>query len=167
MAESLADDPEGHEKQLAMRRRSLEKSLSETRSSLTNLRQLRIRGLITDEEFVQDRAELQREELNFEQKLRELDDSSDQRESICLLDRFIEGAAQMFVDGNDETKRTIFMLAASAPKLLDKTLLTEPRWPFMYIESDAFEMQPLDEIQLRERLYMVRKIQPDSFNGKR
>lgn len=159
MAEILATDPEGRKKRAATQRRTLEVSLGEIRASAKNLTQLRIRGFITEEEFLQERAGLQRDELRLREKQNELANKADQRESLHLLNEFSGDAAAMFVEGDDQTKRTIFMLAASAPKLLDKMLLTEPRWPFSFIGNEIPPQPSIDEIQLRERLYSVRKLQ--------
>ena len=158
MAETLATDPEGRKQHLTTRRRTLEISLKESHSSMEMLRRLRVQGLISDEEFVQDREKLQREELNLQQKLDGLADTADQHESLQLLNEFGGNVAAMFVDGDDETKRAIFMLAASAPTLLDKTLSMEVRWPFMWAAKGAPKEPLVDEVQLRERIHIVRKL---------
>lgn len=143
---------------IAAQRRSLVTSLRDTKQSTENLRHLRVRGLIGDDEFVRDREMLVREELRLKQTLKELDSPDDLTEPVVLAKTFCERAAKWFVFGDDETKRTIFRTAIKAPRLLHKRLILEPAEPFSRTGDNKFAPIEPQHAYLREMVTVVRKL---------
>jgi hypothetical protein len=114
--------------EIEARRQSVEGALNDARHQLAELTGLRLRGLLTDAEFLDQRAKLQQEDLRLTQKLTAIAPLS--IEPVLELISFSKYAAEWFGSADDHTKRTIFRIAASNPKLKGKILSVEAAKPF-------------------------------------
>jgi DNA invertase Pin-like site-specific DNA recombinase len=110
-------------------RRSREQALQATRKQLDNLTSLRIRDLILDEEFVEQRNVLQRQELKLIQQ-EQGETKTDWFEPLDLAISFSKSAAAWFGAGDPRTKRTIVQIAGSNLVLKDRELMIDARKPF-------------------------------------
>ncbi len=113
----------------------LEKSLSATRQQLETLTGLRLRELLTDGEYSQQKEKLFAEQVNLEQNLDQL---SKQATSWLELFRrtilFVNQAKNNFPSGTREQKRGIVSAVGSNLKLRDKLLLIEAKKPFVFFQ---------------------------------
>ena len=120
----------GTAERLTAQRESLDRavrSLTRQRDSLTDLR---LRELLTDDEFVSQRQRLEREVFSATARLEKLRISKDTLQPFPDLISFSSRAAEQFRCGNPEAKRLIFQITGSNPILEDKRLLIEPAKPF-------------------------------------
>lgn len=117
---------------------SLERTFKDKSKALDNLTQLRIRDLITDEEFTIQRQKLQHEQISLKQKLENQNADSwfePARMFISLSNR----AVSWFSEGDNQTKRLILEIVGSNPTLKDKKLFIEARKPFRrWAKSPSF-----------------------------
>ena len=112
------------------RQSSLDKSISQISSQLEELTGLRLRGLLDDNEFVGRRATLQAERQRLQDRLA-IDNRGDEWfEPFRELISFSNRAADWFVVGDANTKRTIFETVCSNPTLSGKILSIEAAKPF-------------------------------------
>jgi DNA invertase Pin-like site-specific DNA recombinase len=113
----------------AAEKRSLEQALQATRKQLDNLTTLRIRELLTDEEFLRQRETLEREELKLVQQ-QQSGTEADWFEPLDLAISFSKSAASWFQAGDPRTKRTIIAITGSNLVLRDRELTIDARKPF-------------------------------------
>jgi DNA invertase Pin-like site-specific DNA recombinase len=109
---------------------SLEKALGATSKELENLTRLRLRDLITDNEFVNQRQRLELERLKLQQTLENLKQSSSWLEPARLFISLSNRAISWFTAADAETKRLILEITGSNLLLKDKKLLIEAAKPF-------------------------------------
>ena len=110
-------------------RTSLEKTLEDVNRNLKNLTGLRIRELITDQEFLSQRQELEREQIRLQRAL----ESGGQRDWFEPARMFISlsnRATSWFAEGDDHIKRLILEIVGSNLTLMDRKLSIEARKPF-------------------------------------
>jgi DNA invertase Pin-like site-specific DNA recombinase len=107
------------------RKRSLEKSLQETRAQTAELTSLRLRRLLDDDEFQTERARLQQEELRLEEQAQRVNDPT--FEPLRNFVSFSTRAVSWFSEGDMETKRLILQTVGSNLTLRDKKLNVEAR----------------------------------------
>lgn len=115
---------------------TLEKTLSDTQAQLDTLTQLRIRNLITDEEFSHQRQQLRQTRAGLQERLEGV--RSNPPRPLALTSQtfsFAHRARQWFLAGDLETKRTILDALGSNLVLRDKKLTIEARTPFRLIED--------------------------------
>jgi len=112
------------------RTRSLETALTETDAQLNELTGLRLRNLLTDEEFVSRRRELQQEQLRLREKVVEMGIARDPFEPFSELVSFSRRAAEWFSHGDSQSKRLILETVGSNLFLKDKILNIEAKKPF-------------------------------------
>ena len=110
-------------------RKSLEQALQATRKQLQNLTTLRLRDLISDEEFLMQRETLQQGELNLVQQ-EEVKTEADLFEPLDLAISFSKSAVAWFGAGDPRTKRTIITITGSNLVLKDRELMIDGRKPF-------------------------------------
>ena len=110
-------------------RAALQKALSENETALRNLRHLRVRDQITDEEFATDREALETERLRLQEQLSEADPAK-AFEPAKLFISFSNRALKWFREGDDETKRLILEITGSNPLLKNRELTIDARFPF-------------------------------------
>jgi hypothetical protein len=109
---------------------SLQRAQAASARELQNLTKLRIRELLTDEEYLKERKELERQQLGFTQKLDALAKRDARFEpsqrivsfNSCLVDRYMEG--------NLQRKRIILSTVGSNLVLENKKLSIDVRKPF-------------------------------------
>ncbi|MGO8737133.1 MAG: recombinase family protein [Terriglobia bacterium] len=110
------------------------RSLVQTRTSLEkeseNLTKLRIRDLITDDEYLKQRQELEREQIKIAQSLKTAEEPDARFEPARLLISFSSRAVSWFQAGDARIKRLVLAIAGSNPQLKDKKLSIDARKPF-------------------------------------
>jgi site-specific DNA recombinase len=118
------------ERDTAAQRKSLEAAIATASRSLAGLTSMRVRDLITDDEFLAQRQELQREEIKLKQNLAALDDEAGWFEPARDLFFFSNRAVSWFQEGDNETKRLILEIAGSNFLLKDRELSIDAKKPF-------------------------------------
>lgn len=122
-----------HEQQqdaIEERRKALQSALERTESALENLIAMRARSLITDNEFLRERGQLEKSELHTRQELEGLEKTHAPFEPLENVISFRNKAIEWFRAGDDEAKRLIFSIVGSNPILSDKILHVEAKKPF-------------------------------------
>jgi len=113
-----------------LHRSSLEQAQADVGRQLENLTKLRLRDLITDEEFTKQRQELERERLRIAQGLDGLGNPGSWFEPARLFVSFSNQAARRFKAGDLHAKRLILGITGSNLVLTDETLSIEAKKPF-------------------------------------
>ncbi|MFY0610695.1 MAG: recombinase family protein [Hyphomicrobiaceae bacterium] len=114
----------------AERQEQLERTVADTESQLSNLTDLRIRGLIDDAEFEAKRQTLRDTINKLQARQQYTQQPSEMFEPQRLLLTFTNRAISWFDTGCDEVRRRIVKTVCSNPTLTDKTLSLEARKPF-------------------------------------
>ncbi len=112
------------------KRLTLEKAREAVARQLDNLTKPRLRDLLTDEEYVKHREELERERGRVAGNLGALDHSGAWFEPARLLISFSNGATFRFREGDLQTKRLILDTVGSNPVLKDEKLNIDAKKPF-------------------------------------
>jgi site-specific DNA recombinase len=112
-----------------------------TDRQLENLTKLRLRDLLTDDEYLKERKELEREKIRLSQGLKECNGNQMWFEPVRDFILFNNRAVSWFKAGDMQTKRLILSIVGSNFSLKDKKLLIEARKPFRrwdktYLNSD-------------------------------
>ena len=116
----------------ANRIQQLQRTIDETESQLSNLTDLRIRGLIDDAEFDAKRKNLRPTIDQLKARISSLDHPTDMFEPQQSLLKFANRAISWFDVGCDEVKRRIIKTVCSNPTLTDKIVSLEARKPFRF-----------------------------------
>jgi site-specific DNA recombinase len=132
------------------RRKSVERLITDIGDQIEVLTNLRLRGLVDDDEFVQRRSKLQEERLRFQRRV-EIDNRSEEwfepfHETISFSNR----AADWFIAGDESTKRLIVETVCSNPTLSEKILSIEATKPFSipsYFESCPIQLADIEEVR--------------------
>jgi DNA invertase Pin-like site-specific DNA recombinase len=98
---------------------------------LDTLTDLRVRSLLSDDEFTRKRLELTGRRLSARQFLSHLNDEVDWIDPLRTLLSFNDRAIEYFHEGNDEQKRLILKTTSSNARLSDRILSIEARKPFI------------------------------------
>lgn len=112
-----------------------EKASQENSREIETLTSLRLRDLLSDEEFISRRQNLDREKLRLQQNLQSLKGSSD---TLELVERFISlchRAMDWFQAADGEQKRMIVELLGSNFVLRDKKLFIEAKKPLLQLTN--------------------------------
>jgi hypothetical protein len=109
---------------------ALEKALEAVSKELENLTRIRLRDLITDDEFTSQRQRLDQERSKLQQSLEKLKQTSLWLELARLFISLSNRAISWFTAGDPETKRLILEITGSNLLLKDKKLLIEAAKPF-------------------------------------
>jgi len=118
-------------------RESLQAALDATDRQIDTVTKLRVRDLISDEEFSKEREALTAEKRRIAQRL-ETDETTDSWfEPARLLSLFSNRAVSWFSEGNLEMKRLIFTIAGLNPTLLDRQLNVYRQKPFQCVTNTA------------------------------
>jgi hypothetical protein len=128
--QTLAADDKVEQQAIEERRKTVHDAQERTRRALENLTSLRVRDVISDEEFLQERRKLETEQLRLEQQARNDRATQDRFEPLESLVLFRSRAIEWFRAGDDETKRTILKIVGSNLTLKDKKLNVEAKEPF-------------------------------------
>ena len=122
---------------LTERTTSLERAHQEALRALSNLTTLRIREVISDEEFISQRELLRREELRLRDDLELAKSGNRSFEPAAILLSFSKRAADWFEEGNDQIKRRIIKATGSNPVLRDRILYIEAKKPFTWLSKSS------------------------------
>jgi site-specific DNA recombinase len=117
------------EKAAGAERAALEKALRDTESALRNLRLLRVREQITEEEFLADRETFENDRLRLTKRLGE-PNPTDAFEPAKLFLSFSNRALKWFREGDEEIRRLIIETAGSNPLLTASELNIDGLFPF-------------------------------------
>jgi DNA invertase Pin-like site-specific DNA recombinase len=115
-------------------KRSLVRALESCERHLGNLTKLRFRELIDDDEFVDQRAELQREELRLKESLEDLTVEQWFEPSRKLF-LFSNRAVFWLTHGTTDEKRLILATVGSNPTLSAKKLNIDAAKPFQILQT--------------------------------
>jgi site-specific DNA recombinase len=111
-------------------KRVLEQKASALDSQLGNLKKLRIRDILDDAEFLEERQNLTRERLRVAEEIGKLGEARGRFEPERLLIQFNKEAASRFRDGSPQEKRLIVGILNSNPRLRDRELKIDAAKPF-------------------------------------
>ncbi len=114
----------------AVQRQSAQKTVKSVNQQLENLTRLRLRDLVTDEEYIRQRQELERERVRLLQNEASEGGVNSSLEPDRLVISFNQRAASWFKTGNPKTRRFILEIIGSNPTLKDKQLNIEAMKPF-------------------------------------
>ena len=108
----------------------IQRSIADTERHISNLTDLRVRGLIEDDEFLTRRQTLQREMYRLQESERSQANLSDRFEPHKALLLFSNRAICWFDAADDDTKRKILEIVSSNPTLENKILNIQAKKPF-------------------------------------
>jgi site-specific DNA recombinase len=117
------------------RMQSLHSALADTERSLSNLTSLRIRDLIDDKEYIQERSALERDRLRLQQEVQLGAQTEGAFEPFERLISFRNRATAWFQAGDVATKRLILQTVGSTPVLKDKLVSIQAKKPFVIASS--------------------------------
>ena len=120
-----------------IQRQTTQKTLESTDQQLENLTKLRLRDLLTDDEFIRQRKELERERARLLQNQVEPENANSPLAPEILLISFNNRAVSWFKSGTPQTKRFILEIVGSHPMLRDGELNIEATKPFCRWEKTA------------------------------
>jgi DNA invertase Pin-like site-specific DNA recombinase len=127
------EEKDGYQKENDVRR-SLEKALVDCEKRLANLNQMRLKDLINDEEYIQEKRRLSEEKTKLEMSLKE----NPIKRSLDLTAEtfnFAAGAKKNFQNGSLEDKRAILQGLGSNLLLKGKILQIQLEKPLQIIEK--------------------------------
>lgn len=116
--------------QQAAQRASLEKALAAMECQLGNLTKLRVRDLLTDEEYLRQRQELEREQIRLAQNADRIQTATSWFEPARLVISFNTTVVSRFQAASLQTKRLILETVGSNPILRDQKLSIDAKKPF-------------------------------------
>ncbi|HYM60760.1 MAG TPA: recombinase family protein [Thermoanaerobaculia bacterium] len=131
LTEILEEQPTSRMKEREAQRASAEASIRAIDREIDALTDLRIRGILGDEEFMKRRLDTTRARLGLVEKRDALVENVDWIEPLRTLMSFSDKAVEYFRRGNDEQKRLILKTTSSNPTLSDRILSIEARKPFV------------------------------------
>ena len=129
--DAVARDAASAKEAKELQRASLARAVEAVAAELRELTGLRLRTLLTDEEFIAERRRLQQEELRLTEKLAGGQNGRDPFEPVRDLIMFSKQAVDWFERGDDDAKRRIVKTAYSNPTLKAKILSVEAAKPFI------------------------------------
>jgi site-specific DNA recombinase len=113
-----------------VQRDSLERARTAGAKELENLTRLRIRDLLTDEEYVKQRQELERKQIGIAQRLEMVQSADSMFEPSQLLISLSRSMVSWFKGGDIQTKRLILTIVGSNFSLMNKKLNIDAKKPF-------------------------------------
>jgi DNA invertase Pin-like site-specific DNA recombinase len=120
-----------------VQRQSVQKTIDGVNRQLENLTKLRLRDLVTDEEYIRQRQELERERIRLQQSQMEGDKANSSLAPDQLVISFNNRAVSWFKAGSPQTKRFVLEIVGSHPTLIDKKLNIEATKPFRQWDKTA------------------------------
>lgn len=127
------EEKDGHQKEKDVRR-SLDKALADCEKRLANLNQMRLKDLINDEEYIEEKKRLAEEKVRLERSLME-DPIKRSLDLTAEAFNFAARAKESFEKGPLEDKRTILQELGSNLFLKNKKLEIQLAKPFQIIEK--------------------------------
>lgn len=125
----------------SQRSRSIQEALASMGKQLVELTGLRLRNLLSDEEFIQQRSVLLQEQSALNQQLHNIDQASDVIEPFELSVLFNNRAAVWFSRATIEEKRLILKTVGSNLILKSKILIFQAAKPFSLMHNFAPVLQ--------------------------
>ncbi len=119
--------------EMVARKMQVQRALSRVQGQLRELTGLRLRNLLTDEEFTAQRETLRQEERKLAEQVAEADGREDCIKPLHDLISFCSQAADWFHAASDEGKRSIFKIVASNPTTTAGILNIQAAEPFLVI----------------------------------
>ncbi len=99
---------------------NLFKELSHLKKSKQNLLKLRLRDILTDDEFVEQKNDLSQEIIKTEQELKSHDNKNQKCHDLAIQTfNFAKYAREGFINGDTQTKKEILMALGQNPKILN------------------------------------------------
>jgi hypothetical protein len=111
-------------------KQSLIRSQAACARELENLTKLRIRDLLTDDEYLKQRQEIERQQIGITQRLDILNQSQDQFEPAKVLISLNNRLVSCFTSGDLQKRRFILNVVGSNLVLKDQKLSIDARKPF-------------------------------------
>lgn len=139
----LAESGQERSLERTSQRAALEASIRSIERELSTLTDLRVRELISDEEFISRRVMLTRTRLSGLQRLESQVSETDWTLILRTLITFSNRAAELFSIGNDDDKRLILRTTASNPLLTQRIFSSEARKPFVQVGQRPSKTQLL------------------------
>lgn len=136
--------------------KSLNAALHDLSLQLSELTSLRLRGLLSDDEFLREREKLQREELKLKSRREAQQRDENWFEPLNDLVFFPSKAVSWFMKGERDDKRLILETVGSNLTLQDKILSIEARKPFQIHSKSLSTSCLLAEVESVRRLLAVR-----------
>lgn len=122
-------------------KQALARALAETSKQEETVLDLRVRGLISDQEFLDRRNSLQLEKARLEEQIAKADTDQNWFEPFEALISFRKMALKWFRAGDSEIMRLILQIAGSNFLLKDKILNVEAAFPFSVDPSGPMFLQ--------------------------
>jgi site-specific DNA recombinase len=120
-------------------RLSLERSIESRAREIDNLVKLRLRDLVSDEEYLAQRKELDLEQRRLSERLTSLKVTECRFEPAKLFVLFSNRAVSWFQEGDLQTKRLIIQITGLNLSLKDRKLSIDARKPFRrWSKKDSF-----------------------------
>ncbi|MCK5125209.1 MAG: recombinase family protein [candidate division Zixibacteria bacterium] len=114
--------------------RSIRKRLDISKGQRAELVNLKLRNLLTDDEFLAKKAEIEAECNDFKTQLKDSARNNGQTIEQCIkLFDFAAGAKDAFITGSDSEKKRVLRYFGSNLVLTDKTLNVHGQKPFLSI----------------------------------
>lgn len=111
-------------------RDSLERARTAGAKELENLTKLRIRDLLTDEEYIKQRHDLEKQQIGIGQRLEMIQSADSMFEPSQLLISLSRSMVSWFKVGDIQTKRLILTIVGSNFSLTNKKLSIDAKKPF-------------------------------------
>ena len=111
-------------------RDSAEKAKVAVARQLENLTALRLRDLVSDEDYLNKRQQLEQEKMKLDQSISQMANGDSWFEPLQDFISFSRRAVDSFKAGGTHEKRLILEIVGLNPKLTDKRLSIEARKPF-------------------------------------
>lgn len=118
------------QEEINAQRQSLIRAQTASARELENLTKLRIRDLLTDEEFVKQRQEIELQRIGLAQRLDILERNQDRFEPMQTLISFNHRLVSRFQSGDLQKRRYILNVVGSNLVLKDQKLSIDARKPF-------------------------------------
>lgn len=147
---SLGQQTADVQKSVEVARLQHQHSLRATARMKANLTRLKIEDRLSESEFDEQRATLDRDELRAKEALVNLERRQDWLEPIAKLNLFSRRAAHWFRTGDVRTKRLILLAAASNPTIRDRIVRIQARKPLQR------GTDPPSILELRAQRYAIR-----------
>ena len=138
--------------EVTARRARIEQALAAVRNQLRELTGLRLRNLLTDEEFIAQREGLRQEERKFAEKAATPDDDVDCIKPVRDVMLFCNQAADWFQTAPNDTKALILKIAASNPTMAGGKLNIHAAKPFLAIADLATCPSLLADLDVNQTL---------------
>lgn len=136
---------------------SLDHAYRDSQKRLDTLTELRLRSLLTDEEYAAKRQDVLGEQLRLKERLADTDGRATKwRELTERAFIFANAAQERFETGTDEDKREILLALGSNLLLKDRILTIQVHKPFELIANDPpLEDAPQTQLEPRPRPAMA------------